>query len=190
MLFRSLDPRTLRRNGSPTGIIERFTGGKLLKSYVQLDNIALKDAGNYSQLDADLEAFDHELSKDNSLTAYYRNLLLPVYSHIGQVILEDNARRVTMTALVDAMLQHAQTGRYPERISDISGTLVDPFDGKPLRLKVNGESIRIYSVGPNMKDDGGISRAETGGSSTDYDVVAAYPPPVKPATKGGKKLGR
>ena len=185
-----LDPRTLRRSGSPTGIIERFTGGKLLKSYVQLDSIARKDAGNSTQLDADLQAFDQELAKDNSLTAYYRNILLPVYSHIGQVISEDKARRVTMMALVGAMLKHAQTGRYPARISDISGTWIDPFDGKPLRLKVKGESIRIYSVGPNMKDDGGISRAESGGSSTDYDVVAGYPPPVKSATKSRKKLGR
>lgn len=180
-----INSRQLRRTGAPNGLIERFTGGKLLKSYVQLDKMAQKDAGNTAQLDADLKAFDVELMKDNGLTAFYRNLILPVYSNVGQAMPEDRARKLTVTALVDAVLQHAQTGHYPAKISDIPGTWLDPFDGKPLRLKAKGESIRIYSVGPDLKDNGGLSRIETSGSTAKYDIVAASPPVVK--KKSGTK---
>ncbi len=41
---------------------------------------------------------------------------------------------------------------------------VDPFDGKPLRMKLIEQTVVIYSVGPDFQDDGGrpIDREEKG----------------------------
>jgi hypothetical protein len=33
---------------------------------------------------------------------------------------------------------------------------IDPHDGKPLRYRQNGDGIVIYSVGPDLSDDGGL----------------------------------
>ncbi|MGA2499073.1 MAG: hypothetical protein ABSH20_15130 [Tepidisphaeraceae bacterium] len=40
----------------------------------------------------------------------------------------------------------------PEYLTEIP---LDPFDGKPLRTKLTAEKLVIYSIGPDLKDDGG-----------------------------------
>jgi hypothetical protein len=32
---------------------------------------------------------------------------------------------------------------------------VDPFDGQPLRYRTQGAGYVLYSIGPDLKDDGG-----------------------------------
>lgn len=53
-----------------------------------------------------------------------------------------------------------QTGRYPENLSAlVPGILkeepIDPFTGKPLVYRVGNGELLIYSLGANLKDDGG-----------------------------------
>ena len=53
-----------------------------------------------------------------------------------------------------------QNGRYPEDLAAlVPGILpevpVDPFTGKPLVYRLEGEGFIIYSLGSNEKDDGG-----------------------------------
>jgi hypothetical protein len=50
-----------------------------------------------------------------------------------------------------------QTGQYPALLAE-SGSdplLTDPFSGKPLIYQRDGAGYRLYSVGPNGRDDGG-----------------------------------
>ena len=58
--------------------------------------------------------------------------------------------------------------------------ILDPFDGKSLRYKRHGDSVRVWSIGPDMKDNAGLSKAEkkTINGVQEFDVVASYPPLV------------
>lgn len=66
-------------------------------------------------------------------------------------------------ALQDRLLQYAlelrahklEAGAYPDDFP----TSLDPFspDGKPLMYKRDGDTYRLYSVGPDGKDDGGAA---------------------------------
>jgi hypothetical protein len=53
-------------------------------------------------------------------------------------------------------------GRGPTMLAEVVPEFLpraplDPFDGQPLRLSVEGQRIRIYSIGDDGKDDGGES---------------------------------
>lgn len=53
-----------------------------------------------------------------------------------------------------------ERGQLPAKLDDLCPTYLnaiptDPFDGHPMRLKIDGEQAIIYSVGPDQKDDGG-----------------------------------
>jgi hypothetical protein len=37
---------------------------------------------------------------------------------------------------------------------------LDPCTGEPLKFMNNGSEIRIYSVGPNRRDGGGVEQSE------------------------------
>jgi hypothetical protein len=63
-------------------------------------------------------------------------------------------------AAVNAELFRRKTGHWPIALSDLAaeypkGLPVDPFDGQPLRLKSLPNSIVIYSVGRDKRDDDG-----------------------------------
>jgi len=58
-------------------------------------------------------------------------------------------------------LYRREHGRYPETLQELvpkylPSLPVDPFDGKPLRYKRLAKGFKIWSVGMDMKDDGGV----------------------------------
>jgi len=53
-----------------------------------------------------------------------------------------------------------ETGEYPARLTSVTPWYlktvpVDPYTGTPLIYKVSQKGVALYSVGPNLKDDGG-----------------------------------
>ena len=59
-------------------------------------------------------------------------------------------------------LYKSRTGRYPDRLEELVPDLlpevpIDPFTGKPLVYRREGEGFIVYSLGSNQKDDAGRS---------------------------------
>lgn len=59
-------------------------------------------------------------------------------------------------------LYKSRTGHYPQALDELVPELltevpVDPFTGKPLVYRREGEGFIVYSLGSNQKDDGGRS---------------------------------
>lgn len=96
---------------------------------------------------------------------------LPPWQFMTRMNLEGLPRTVDWHVRGVALLRCAQagvaaerhrlrTGRFPDRLSDLVPTFLpseplDPFDGKPLRLKSSAEGVTIYSIGQNLVDDAG-----------------------------------
>jgi hypothetical protein len=75
------------------------------------------------------------------------------------VAIADARRRVARVAVAAARYQGEQRG-LPEGLEEltpdfIAAIPVDPFDGKPLKFKRTKRGLTIYSIGPDMTDDGG-----------------------------------
>jgi hypothetical protein len=69
-------------------------------------------------------------------------------------------QRVTMTALA-LRLYRKENGRYPENLQQLvpkylPSVPIDPYDGKPLRYRKLAKGFKVWSVGGNRKDDGGV----------------------------------
>ncbi|MDD5455086.1 MAG: hypothetical protein PHW62_06290 [Candidatus Ratteibacteria bacterium] len=72
-------------------------------------------------------------------------------------------------------LYKAKNGNYPGKLENLAPDFlneipVDPFSGKNLIYKKSANGFILYSLGPNMKDDGGID-ARTVKWEGDYDIV-------------------
>jgi hypothetical protein len=80
-------------------------------------------------------------------------------------------RDAILTALA-AERHRLRTGTYPTMVSQLvpdflSTVPADPFDGQPLRLFAIEDTLTIYSVGKDGKDNGGIQSTSAG----DPDIV-------------------
>jgi hypothetical protein len=88
------------------------------------------------------------------------SVLLPALSACFELGARQDAGRRCALAGVAAYRHHQREGRWPDRIEQLAGpgsvaASVDPFDGKALRLKAAPTGIVIYSIGPDLVDDGG-----------------------------------
>lgn len=85
---------------------------------------------------------------------------------------------------------HAENGRWPAELSELSPSLLktiptDRFSGKPLIYRPSENGYLLYSVGMNMRDDGGQRKPASKPMSYDDskdDIVAE----VKPAETASK----
>ena len=76
-------------------------------------------------------------------------------------------------------IYRARNGRFPETLDDlvpdfISAVPRDPFDGQPMKLKRTEHGLIVYSIGPDMIDNGGAPfdpRSKTG------DITFTVPTP-------------
>jgi hypothetical protein len=90
-------------------------------------------------------------------------MLSPVMIRAQQSYVRNETLLVLIEAEVALRRYRADRGRYPGRLDELAPTYlktvpIDPFgQGKPLRYKAvsGGKNFLLYSIGMNMKDDGG-----------------------------------
>jgi len=128
---------------------------------------------------------------------FFSNMLLPSIGNCEGKLLGQVAKARICAAALKALDFKKSNGRLPERLDEIvqGQDGADPFTGKELIYKTDGKGFEIYSVGPNRKDDGGLSRdkdadAVPGGAKAIHDcddTSLRYPSnwglPEKPAAK-------
>ena len=87
------------------------------------------------------------------------NMLLPIYGRAA-------SRRDSTTALLGAAevglalaAYHAEHGTYPDSLAELETAgwdlPNDPFGGGPLHYRTEGDGFVVWSLGPDMDDDGG-----------------------------------
>ncbi len=95
------------------------------------------------------------------------SMLIPCYPHATTFWFK---QRVELNLVKVALALEAYRGRnmkYPEKLSDLTkGYLTeipkDLFTNKPLHYRRTEDGYMLYSVGPNMKDDGGVENEDEG----------------------------
>ncbi len=71
----------------------------------------------------------------------------------------------------------AANNRFPDSLNELAPKFLsavpnDPFDGQPLRYRKAGEGYVLYSVGADLRDDGGVRKM----GSDDLLFIVARPP--------------
>ena len=87
-------------------------------------------------------------------------ILIPTINMYRLSAAEGDATRRLVRVVVALTDYRSRTKRYPDQLEALVPDYLpevplDPFDGKPLRLKADGTGVIVYSVGPDLKDDGG-----------------------------------
>ncbi len=88
--------------------------------------------------------------------------------------------RLAVTAVALEQFRAAHNNRYPASLSELApnyldAVLTDPFDGQPLRYQKQGNGYLLYSIGADLKDDGGKPMNGKGG-----DIVFSVVSPPTP----------
>ena len=174
-----LAPRVLKRDGYPDSLFSRAFLDGALRTWVQVAPLMRTKDQDPEVFGKALDSIVTSESKDFHWSDMIAQQLMPIFVEGGKAVKKQLAQEIAERALLEALIMHADSGSFPTSIDQIPGHWIDPFNDQPLHLKLMKGGIRIYSVGPDRKDDGGLTAAELK-SDTAKDVVAAFPP-VKPS---------
>jgi len=161
------DSEALRAaNAPPALVVEPFAS--VWRVFLLPDDIAsyrramrhyaVWTARPYRETHADCEKWEQEFrSKEAGL---FTHLLVPALSGAVKRASEADAHHLLACTAVAVEKYRAKTGQPPDRLNKlVPGYLdaipKDPFDGKPLRMAVSQGGILLYSIGPDLKDEGG-----------------------------------
>lgn len=173
----------LAPRGVPEDIRQRAYRARALQPWIEIyaDKEAQRDNRTLLNRMAEIEKM-RELDRDPTLAMH--QLFSTSYAAMGNSILMGQARWHVVRGLMAVLRFKAAKGRYPASLAEAGFNESDPFTGKPLRLKVEGETVRVYSVGPDGVDNGGEERVNTAPDSPrQMDIVSMFPRRVNPAPK-------
>lgn len=116
-----------------------------------------------------------ELTESNTLYARQGPLtyvLLPYFVSGTQATSGAIAYRRMVQMALAATRYRLERGHYPAEAAELVPTYlpalpIDPFDGKPLRMKTEADGLLFYSVGRDRTDDGGLEGPVAGRANYD-----------------------
>ena len=139
------------------------------------------------------ETLKTRLETDRSGMGLISALLFPALSACSEKAAEADAGRGLARLGLAAARYRAEVGACPKTLEELTPKFIaavppDPFDGKPLRMVTRDGAVIFYSIGSDMKDDGGAPRDDqekSGDITFRLGPAAPNPPPqAKPADKG------
>lgn len=102
-------------------------------------------------------------------------LFLPAVEMVASASARASATQATADTALAVRRYELKHGAQPRQLVDLVPEYLpaipaDPFDGQPLRMVVGDKSVRIYSIGEDLRDDGGLESA-----GAEPDVVFEIP---------------
>jgi hypothetical protein len=140
-----------------TGILQK---DKAFYLDVMATNIAAAEAPFPERLTLAQQASTAALSPPSKLMIFSR-IMLPALGKAMQRDGDHTARiRTAQTAIAIERYRRAHNGDLPADLDQLVPTYLpslpcDPFDGKPLRFKRRDSGYVVYSIGSDLRDDGG-----------------------------------
>jgi hypothetical protein len=127
------------------------------KAMQRIQNLAERP---YYETAKDWEAFD--LSLRTHIPGVFAKRIIPGADRCAIAAAKADAAHQLSRLAIAMTGYRVKYGRYPAKLDDLVPEFLanipgDPFDGQPLRMKRADKEVLLYSVGRDLKDDGGVA---------------------------------
>jgi hypothetical protein len=82
--------------------------------------------------------------------------ILPAFDWLFGITTEMVAQQRILMTVCDIEIYRAEHGKPPDDLSALGPVPIDPFKSEPLRYIHHGDEYSVYSLGPDMTDNGGL----------------------------------
>lgn len=120
-------------------------------------------------------AIDNNKSLDNLLN----RILFPVMVQAVDASAKQVAER--RLELLSLKLLQTRSQSLPANLASFGKLAIDPFTGKQMGYQRNGKAFKIWSIGPDRIDQGGVGRAKGQQGNKGIDIVMGFDMPIPKA---------
>lgn len=160
----------------------------LIQYWREIDRRLPQDSADYEKQSIVMKDMEQTLDADKRWNSVLTKISAPVFSQSTDSLGKSLAIRRIRLAQISVLISKAKTGKYPLKLDGKAADLIDPFGQQPLNYKRTLAGFKVYSIGADRVDDGGLVRSSN--DSGTYDLVASYPAPVRvQKRKGGIASG-
>jgi hypothetical protein len=188
-IFLALDEKKMGVDQSILRMVRDVIGNKEPENIKSSDVIAVIKSKHFellNELDEWLKMPDWEALKPrNSFKNHMKgknfvlSFMLNHIDHFREKYTALDARRKGLLIFAVIKQYEKRTGKYPKNLKElisqkiIAELPIDPFSGKDFRYKTKKDDWILYSIGENLKDDGGSGQMpqKLTGSNADKDIV-------------------
>ena len=174
---RAPDPSKIQRTGLPHGMFERASMTSFAEAwnevFASFASHGVRETKWGDLLNARYVAMESRFKASEILP----QVLFPVFTQAEQALTNDDVNQDLALAFVRAFRYRAESGKWPTDLAQIESAFPDPFNpGKTIQAKFSETEVRVWSVGRDRKDDGGLQRIETGDGE---DTAFVWPPSLR-----------
>ena len=124
-------------------------------------------------LDVEIKATRATAQNQKRLLLFY--LLTPAVTRVEEAATRNQAQLVSAQAALAVECFRLANKRWPTSLAELCPALLksvplDPCTGEPLRYARHGDGVAVYSVGPDLEDDGGKALRFRPGENGDVGV--------------------
>jgi hypothetical protein len=114
------------------------------------------------------------IAQEKNPQYYLANMLSPVFEGAADAFVTAAQERRLMEILLVGLEERNRSGRFPPKLPVKGALATDLFDGGVLRYSLKAGRLRIYSVGPDGNDNGGVGPSTSPGGG-EHDIVVSFP---------------
>ncbi|MEX2243463.1 MAG: hypothetical protein WD716_06405 [Fimbriimonadaceae bacterium] len=144
----------------------------VLGAYTQLLREYKPTGDERAVLDA-FDAFTTSISRDKTPSGIVFSAFGPRFRNLTVSLDRARSRKAHLLAAVRILEHRSKTSAWPTTLSEAGAKFEDPYDGSPLRFRLDGAGFRVWSVGEDGHSNGGLTREEAKGAP--FDEVLVYP---------------
>ncbi len=144
-----------KREGSPTGTAERAYLTRHYQLWSKILGMAMMNSDDDVVLLQHVSGIIRKAADDKRSSNALEPFLDKGWLHTTDMVLANRARALVGWSLCRILAFYSQKGHFPKGLDELGDVPLDPFDAKPIRFRATSDTVTVWSVGPNRKDDNG-----------------------------------
>jgi hypothetical protein len=168
----------------PADLLRKGYDARMMALWLRVFDGFQDYANDPARLAALMEEVTDRAVADKDLTNALNAHTWPVFSGSNEAVVALSARRRLLDTKLDLLLYRARNGKFPAKLTGLGTLPRDPFGGRGLRYRKQGDGFVLYSVGPDLKDNKGRFRGNGFDDSEGYDLVVKHPMVMKARPSG------
>lgn len=125
----------------------------------------------------ELQELFYRYENEPSVSSGLAPILLPEFSQAYRAEIKPVAMRRMLSCAIQIYQVYEESGKLPGsllRLKDV----IDPYDGKSIRYRTDGRTFRLYCIGTDLEDNGGLTpkeKASSSGRGRDLVMIFSIP---------------